>query len=137
MPVEDAADTPAITAFVQHVLIPTLKPGQVVVMDNLAPHKAPKVRTLIEATACRLLLLPLRRRLAPDVLPSLSLEVIAIAPDDGQRSCRASQGSSAKCAVNPGTLHVCIGGGSIVPFGLLPGWPDEESDLSSSSNQIL
>ena len=56
--VEGAADTPAVTAVVQHVLVPTLTPGQIVVMDNLAPHKAPRVRAAIEAAGCRLLLLP-------------------------------------------------------------------------------
>ncbi len=55
---EGAADTPAVAAFVERVLVPTLRRGQVVVMDNLSPHKAPRVRALIEAAGCRLLLLP-------------------------------------------------------------------------------
>ena len=58
MAVEGAADTRATVAFVEQVLGPTLRPGQVVVMDNLAPHKAPRVRALIEAAGCTLLLLP-------------------------------------------------------------------------------
>jgi transposase len=53
-----AADTLATVAFVEHVLAPTLHPGQVVVLDNLSPHKAARVRELIEAAGCRLLLLP-------------------------------------------------------------------------------
>jgi transposase len=40
------------------VLAPTLHPGQVVVLDNLSPHEATRVRELIEAAGCRLLLLP-------------------------------------------------------------------------------
>ena len=56
--VEGAADTPAVMAFVEQVLVPTLTPGQIVVMDNLAPHKRPAVRRAIEAAGCRLLLLP-------------------------------------------------------------------------------
>jgi transposase len=56
--IEGAADTLATVAFVEHVLAPTLAPGQVVVMDNLSPHKAPRVRALIEAAGCTLLLLP-------------------------------------------------------------------------------
>jgi transposase len=58
MSVEGAADTLAVAAFVEHVLLPTLRPGQVVLMDNLSPHKAARVRELIEAAGCRLLLLP-------------------------------------------------------------------------------
>jgi transposase len=58
MSVEGAADTPAVVAFVEHVLVPTLRRGQVVLMDNLSPHKAARVRELIEAAGCRLVLLP-------------------------------------------------------------------------------
>ena len=58
MSVEGAADTDVVVAFVEQVLVPTLRPGQVVVLDNLAPHKAQRVRTRIEAAGCRLLLLP-------------------------------------------------------------------------------
>ena len=66
MTVEGAADTPAVVAFVEHVLAPALRPGQLVVLDNLAPHKAPRVRALIEATGCRLLFLP---PYSPDLNP--------------------------------------------------------------------
>ncbi len=58
MSVDGAADTLAVVAFVEHVLVPTLRPGQVVLMDNLSSHKAPQVRELIERAGCRLLLLP-------------------------------------------------------------------------------
>ncbi|HEU4643303.1 MAG TPA: transposase [Gemmatimonadaceae bacterium] len=58
MTLEGAADTAAVVAFTAQVLGPTLRPGQVVVMDNLAPHRAPQVRALIEAAGCRLLLPP-------------------------------------------------------------------------------
>jgi transposase len=66
MSVEGAADTPAVVAFTEHVLVPALRPGQVVVMDNLAPHKAPRVRALIERAGCRLLFLP---PYSPDLNP--------------------------------------------------------------------
>ncbi len=45
-------------AYVEQVLAPTLRPGQVVVMDNLAAHKGEEVRELIEARGCELLFLP-------------------------------------------------------------------------------
>ena len=53
-----ATDTELFVTFVTDVLAPTLAAGQVVVMDNLAPHKAPAVRHAIEAVGCRLMLLP-------------------------------------------------------------------------------
>ena len=56
--VEGAADTPVMVAFVEHALVPTLRPGQVVVLDNLSIHRVPRVRQLIEAAGCRLLFLP-------------------------------------------------------------------------------
>lgn len=66
MSVEGAADTPVVVAFTEQVLVPVLRPGQVVVMDNLSPHKAPRVRALIEAAGCRLLFLP---PYSPDLNP--------------------------------------------------------------------
>ena len=45
-------------AYVRHVLIPTLRSGDVVVMDNLSSHKRASVREMIEAVGARLLFLP-------------------------------------------------------------------------------
>jgi transposase len=45
-------------AYVSQVLVPTLVPGDVVVMDNLPAHKAAGVRDTIEAAGARLLYLP-------------------------------------------------------------------------------
>jgi transposase/transposase-like protein len=58
MSIAGAADTPAALAFLEHALVPVLRPGRVVVLDNLAPHKAARVRALIERAGCRLLFLP-------------------------------------------------------------------------------
>jgi transposase len=55
---DGATDTEMFVAFVQTFLVPTLKPGQVVVMDNLAAHKSPRVDQLIEAAGARVLRLP-------------------------------------------------------------------------------
>ena len=41
-------DSPTFLAYVEQVLVPTLHPGDVVVLDNLAAHKQPEVRTAIE-----------------------------------------------------------------------------------------
>jgi transposase len=53
-----ATDTDLFVTFVREGLVPALRPGQVVVMDNLAPHKHAEVRRLIESAGARLLLLP-------------------------------------------------------------------------------
>lgn len=45
-------------AWVEQILAPQLRPGQVVVMDNLSCHKVTGVRRAIEAAGCRLLYLP-------------------------------------------------------------------------------
>jgi transposase len=48
----------AFQAYVEQVLVPELKPGDIVVMDNLSSHKGTKVRQAIEAVGASLLYLP-------------------------------------------------------------------------------
>jgi transposase len=55
---DGATDTELFVTFVREALAPLLVPGQVVVMDNLSPHKSPEVRRLVEAAGATLLLLP-------------------------------------------------------------------------------
>src|SRR6266853_4475924 len=45
-------------AYVEQVLAPTLKPGDIVVLDNLSAHKVPGIREAIEAAGAKLLYLP-------------------------------------------------------------------------------
>ena len=45
-------------AYVGQVLVPDLRPGDVVIMDNLSSHKRDSVRVLIEAAGARLMFLP-------------------------------------------------------------------------------
>lgn len=45
-------------AYVEQMLAPALRPGQIVVLDNLAAHKGERVRRLVEARGCELLFLP-------------------------------------------------------------------------------
>ncbi len=45
-------------AYVDQVLVPELRPGDVVVMDNLGSHKGAGIRTAIEAAGASLLYLP-------------------------------------------------------------------------------
>ena len=51
-------DTATFRAYVEQVLVPTLKPGDVVVLDNLAAHKQPEVRVAIEQVGALLRFLP-------------------------------------------------------------------------------
>ena len=48
----------AFLAYVEQVLAPTLRPGEIVVLDNLSAHKVPGVREAIEAAGASLLYLP-------------------------------------------------------------------------------
>ncbi len=48
----------AFLAYVEQALVPTLAPGETVIMDNLPAHKVAGVRTAIEATGAKLRLLP-------------------------------------------------------------------------------
>lgn len=45
-------------AYIRHVLAPTLRPGDIVIMDNLSSHKRPAARQLIEAAGAELRFLP-------------------------------------------------------------------------------
>jgi transposase len=48
----------AFLAYVEQILLPTLTPGDIVVMDNLSSHKAPVIREAIERAGAKLLYLP-------------------------------------------------------------------------------
>jgi DDE superfamily endonuclease len=52
--VEGATTTAIFEAYVQEVLSPSLRPGQIVVMDNLSAHKGARVRDLVEERGCEL-----------------------------------------------------------------------------------
>jgi transposase len=55
---DGATDTDTFIAFVREGLVPHLKPGQVVVLDNLPAHKSRKIDVLIESAGARVLRLP-------------------------------------------------------------------------------
>src|SRR3712207_209850 len=64
--VEGATTARVFETYVEKVLVPSLKEGQVVVMDNLSAHKAERIRELIEEWGCELLYLP---PYSPDLNP--------------------------------------------------------------------
>jgi transposase len=102
--IEGAMDTAAFECYVQEVLGPTLRPGQIVVLDNLSVHKAESIRQAITARGCELLFLPpyspdftpieqafskikailrgLGARARDALLEAIRLAVDAITPDD-------------------------------------------------------
>jgi hypothetical protein len=65
--VEGSTTKVVFEAYVERVLAPTLKHGQIVVMDNLSSHKGPRIRELIEGRGCAVLYLP---PYSPDSTPS-------------------------------------------------------------------
>jgi len=66
MAVEGATTARVFETYVEQVLVPALRPGQVVVMDNLGAHRPRRVRELIEARGCELIYLP---SYSPDLNP--------------------------------------------------------------------
>ena len=56
--VQGAVDQPVFERFVEDILVPNLRPGQIVVWDNLKVHESAKARNLIEAAGCRVIFLP-------------------------------------------------------------------------------
>lgn len=64
--VEGATTSVVFEAYVEQVLAPTLRKGQVVVMDNLSAHKGERIRELIEERGCELIYLP---SYSPDLNP--------------------------------------------------------------------
>jgi len=64
--VDGAVNADVFEAFVEQVLVPDLRAGDVVVMDNLSSHKRSKTRRLIESAGAQLLFLP---PYSPDLNP--------------------------------------------------------------------
>jgi len=58
MTIDAGTSTDVFGAFVRYELVPNLRRGDIVVMDNLSAHKGAKVRTLIESAGCQLLYTP-------------------------------------------------------------------------------
>ena len=66
MTLEGTTDTESFRAYVEAVLVPTLRPGDVVVMDNLSPHKSDPTLALISQAGAEVLFLP---AYSPDLNP--------------------------------------------------------------------
>lgn len=66
MSLEGSTDTAAFNGYIARVLAPTLRPGDLVVLDNLSSHKSPETIRLIESAGARVLFLP---AYSPDLNP--------------------------------------------------------------------
>jgi len=58
MTVEGATTSEVFRAYVEHILAPTLRPGDIVVLDNLSPHKDKAALALIEQAGAEVRFLP-------------------------------------------------------------------------------
>jgi len=63
---EGPIDGESFQTYVEKVLIPTLRPGDIVIMDNLGSHKGKTVRRLIRSAGAKLIFLP---KYSPDLNP--------------------------------------------------------------------
>lgn len=66
MTIQSATDTEVFRTYVKEVLCPSLRPGDIVVMDNLAPHKSEPTLELIAQAGASTLFLP---AYSPDLNP--------------------------------------------------------------------
>jgi len=66
MAIEGATDTEVFREYIRQVLCPTLRPADIVVMDNLTPHKNEETLDLIEQAGAQVLFLP---AYSPDLNP--------------------------------------------------------------------
>lgn len=66
MALEGTTDTESFRSYVSQVLVPVLKPDDIVVMDNLSPHKSDPTLALITRAGAQVLFLP---AYSPDLNP--------------------------------------------------------------------
>ena len=86
--VEGSTTREVFETYLERLLAPSLRPGQVVVMDNLSSHKGGKVRELIAGKGCQLLYLP---PYSPDLNPieEAFAKLKALLRKAGARTCEA------------------------------------------------
>ena len=86
---DGAMNRASFEAYVEKQLAPALKPGQIVVADNLSSHKSPRVVELLTAKGCEIIFLP---PYSPDLNPiEFSLNnafMLRRRPDTGDWGCR-------------------------------------------------
>jgi transposase len=105
---EGSVDTAAFLSYIEHVLLPTLETGQIVIMDNFTIHHNAKVQTLIQSKGCTVFYLPtyspdfnpiehlfaklkafirkLRPETVPDLIKTFEDAVLSIVPDNAKNA---------------------------------------------------
>ena len=108
---------PGFRAYVGEILVPTLKPGDIVVMDNLGSHKGGEVRRLIRAAGARLFFLP---PYSPDLNPieQVFAKLKALLRKLRPRTVEANCAASARCC--PASLRASAPATSGTPDMLPP-----------------
>jgi transposase len=101
--IEGAMDSETFEWYIRQQLAPTLRPGQIVVLDNLSAHKGASIREVIEARGCQLLFLP---PYSPDFTPieQAFSKIKAILRGLGARSKEALQ-EAVRLAIEAITRH--------------------------------
>jgi len=98
---EGPIDGETFQIYVEKVLVPALRPGDIVIMDNLGSHKGKAVRRLIRAAGAKLLFLP---KYSPDLNPIE--QVFRQAQALTAQSCRANRrGRHRGNRSAPGSIH--------------------------------
>jgi transposase len=64
--IEGSLTTPVFEAYIEQVLLPSLREGQIIVLDNLSAHKSARLREMLAARGCQLWYLP---SYSPDFSP--------------------------------------------------------------------
>ena len=90
----------AFTAYVEQFLVPTLAPGDIVIMDNLGSHKGKAVRRAIRAAGAKLLFLP---PYSPDLNPieQVFSKLKTLMRKAAERTVGTPGDASASCASSP------------------------------------
>lgn len=107
---DGATDAVAFESFVRQTLCPTLRQGDLVLMDRLGAHRGPAVRQMIEAVGARLLYLP---PYSPDLNPieemwsKVKQHLRSVAPRTHDELIGAM--GDALRAVNPSDAHGYFG----------------------------
>jgi transposase len=100
MALEGTTDTESFRAYVQAVLAPTLRPGDIVVMDNLSPHKSDPTLALIVQTGAQVLFLP---AYSPDLNP---IEMMWSKVKNFLRGAEARTGEQLITAIGRALAHI-------------------------------
>ena len=83
MTVDAATDGDAFLVYVQDILVPTLRPGDIVVLDNLSVHKHKDIAPLIKKGGCH-------RRISSAVFPGLQPDRKDVGQNQGVPARRQS-----------------------------------------------